>query len=64
MAKNKSDNEALEGHEKLTMADQMRANGIGAKPRTSPVTGAVENPRREYMKARIAYRAKMPSSAC
>lgn len=49
---------ALPGHEHLNMADQMRAAAIPAAPRTSPVTGAVENPRREHMKNAIAWRAR------
>lgn len=56
MAK-KNDTDALPGHETLTMGDQMRAAGISAKERTNPSTGAVENPRREYMKNAIAARA-------
>lgn len=46
----------LPGHEKLTMADQMRAKAISPGPKTSSITGAIENPRREYLKQRIAQR--------
>jgi len=48
----------LPGHERLSMADQMRARAKSSALRTSPVTGAVENPRREYMKDRIAAYAR------
>lgn len=48
---------SLPGHERLTMADQMRAAGKSASLKTSPVTGAVESPRREFLKNAIQYRA-------
>ena len=51
----------LAGHEKLTMGDQMRAMAVSPKQRTSPVTGAVENPRREFMQKMIEYRASRPA---
>lgn len=57
MAKQKSDKDALPGFENLTMADQMRAAQISSKEVTNPVTGAVENKRREYLKNRIADRS-------
>lgn len=44
----------LDGHEHLTMADQMRAASIPSQPHTSPNNGSVTNPRREYLKNRIA----------
>lgn len=46
----------LAGHGVLTMHDQMRAMGISSKPVTSPVTGAVVNRRREFMKGAIQKR--------
>lgn len=50
----------LKGHQKLTMADQMKAMATSPKHRTSPITGAVENPRREFMQRMIQYRASRP----
>lgn len=64
MAKKADPDAALEGHENLSMADQMRAAGISAVKRTSPVTGAVENPRREYMKNAITAKGAWKKSAC
>ena len=52
----------LPGHEHLTMHDQMRAVGIPSRPTTSPVTGAVENRRREFLKERIQYRANQAAN--
>lgn len=48
----------LKGHERLTMADQMRAAAVPTAPHTSPTDGSVSNPRREYLKKRIAYHSK------
>lgn len=47
----------LPGHEHLTMGDQMRAQRVSAKETTNPTTGAVENPRRKYIKNQIQNRA-------
>ncbi len=44
----------LPGHQHLTMAEQMRAMSKPATLTTSPVTGAVENPRRKFMSDVIA----------
>jgi hypothetical protein len=46
----------IAGHEVLTMHDQMRAMGISSKPVTSPVTGAVVNRRREFIKQAVQHR--------
>ncbi len=54
---------ALPGHEHLTMADQMLAATKPQRPTTSPMTGAVENPRREFMKDRIQYRSNKATGA-
>lgn len=55
MAKNKS---ALKGSEHLTMGDQMLAQRVSAKQTTSPTTGAVENPRRKFLKNKIEARVQ------
>lgn len=47
----------LPGHELLTMHDQMSAMHLPHAPRVSPSTGAVESPRRAFLKARIQQRA-------
>ena len=52
----------IPGHERLSMADQMRANKVAGKLRTDPVTGAVVNPRREFIKRQVAARAGQPQS--
>lgn len=52
----------IAGHEKLTMADQMRAAAVPSSPRTSPVTGAEVNPRREYIKRAVAMRSARASN--
>lgn len=56
MPRGKDSYQTLPGYEKLTWTDHIR---IGMKPdllETNPHTGAVENPRREYMKERIKMR--------
>lgn len=52
----------IPGHESLTMAEQMRAQGKPARLQTSPVTGAVESPRREYIKRTIQAKADRAAS--
>lgn len=47
----------IPGHERLTLHDQMRAMNLSSKPRTSPVTGVVESPRRSFMKSVAQRRA-------
>ena len=47
---------ALPGSEHLTMADQMKARHYTSGPHTSPVNGSVQNPRREFLKNKIAQR--------
>jgi hypothetical protein len=49
----------LDGHEHLTMGDQMRAATLSQGPHTSPNNGAVTNPRREFLKQRIAARREL-----
>jgi len=58
MKKKISSKAALPGHEHMTMGDQMRAARISDKEKTNPRTGAVENPRREYLKSRIRARTQ------
>lgn len=52
--------QALPGHEKLTWVDHLRAMTKSDMLRTNPQTGAVENPRREYLRERIKQRASEP----
>lgn len=49
--------DALPGHEHLTMHDQLRAMSMRSKLETSPITGAVQNRRREFMRNQIQFRA-------
>lgn len=49
---------AIPGNARVTMADQMKAASISDSLQTNPGTGAVENPRREFLKQRIASRAQ------
>lgn len=46
----------IPGHEHLTLADQMVARRHSQGPHTSPINGSVQNPRREYLKNRVAQR--------
>lgn len=54
---------ALPGHEHLTMGDQMTAAKKSESPYTKPSSGEVVNPRREFLKNRIQYRANRAASA-
>lgn len=58
MPKGKDQYQALPGYEKLTWTDHLRGSVTPDMPRTNPETGAVENPRREYLRERIAVRQK------
>lgn len=49
-----SEQPPVPGAENLSMGDQMRAAAKSGALRTSPVNGAVENPRREFVKNRVA----------
>lgn len=51
------DKDPLPGHEHLTMGDQMSAAAISPREKTNPTTGAVENPRREFLRNKIRARA-------
>lgn len=46
----------IPGHEHLTLADQMVARRHSQGPHTSPINGSIQNPRREYLKNKIAQR--------
>lgn len=48
--------QALPGYDKLTWTDHLRASVHSDLPNTNPNTGAVENPRREFLKERIKAR--------
>jgi hypothetical protein len=62
MPKAKKDNagkdqyQALDGYDDLTWMDHLKASVTSDLLRTNPKTGAVENPRREYLKERIRAR--------
>lgn len=45
--------QALPGYEELTWVDHLRASVKSDQLQTNPKTGAVENPRREYMRQLI-----------
>lgn len=57
MAGHGSEVAGLKGADTLTMADQMRAATKSSNLTTSPVDGSVTNPRREFLKKAIQYRA-------
>lgn len=57
MPKGKDSYQALPGYEKLTWIDHMKASVKSDMLVTNPQTGAVENPRREYMKQLIEKRS-------
>jgi hypothetical protein len=57
MAGHGSEVGGLKGADTLTMADQMRAAGKPTNLTTSPIDGSVTNPRREFLKKAIQYRA-------
>lgn len=56
MPKGKDQYQALDGAEKLTWVDKLRAGLHSDMLRTNVDNGATENPRREFLKERIKVR--------
>ncbi len=52
----KDEYQALDGYEHVNWVDSIRAGLTPDNLRTNPETGAVENPRREFLKERIKVR--------